>query len=207
MRFFFSIVKVSTVKKFLKKAQLFLTFVIYNHFRCVFEMIVAYTARKLLLKVSFEICFISVFFFTLFLWLVEEELGFCKQDFFGLRWITHPFVVSYRRRRRCTTKSKWANWGGPRGGSKARKLTSDFDRLEQLLDVFRLQEHAGTNLFPWASWWKGKCMCLHYWNPLNAMLKMRVQAVTEDRIFSTSVISNGWTCNVLWDSVIRWIPS
>lgn len=67
MRFFFSIVKVSTVKKFLKKAQLFLTFVIYNHFRCVFEMIVAYAARKLLLKVSFEICFISVFFFTLFL--------------------------------------------------------------------------------------------------------------------------------------------
>lgn len=120
--------------------------------------------------------------------------GSGSKNSFVLGWITRPFLVCYRRRRRCTTKSKWANRGGPRRGSKARKLTSDFDRLEQLLDVFRLQEHAGTNLFPWASWWKRKCMCLHCWNPLNRRLKMGVQAVAEDRIFSTSVISNGWTC-------------
>lgn len=112
------------------------------------------------------------FLSTSSLTLVDEHLGFWEQNLFVLGSITRPFLVCYRRRRRCTTKSKWANRGGPRGGSKARKLTSDFDRLEQLLDVFRLQEHAGTNLFPWASWWKRKCMCLHCWNPLNTMLKM-----------------------------------
>lgn len=117
----------------------------------------------------------------------------CGRKVFASRWITCPFLCC-RRRRRCPAKSKRANRGGPRGGSKARKLTSNFDWLEQLLDVFRLQEHAGINLFPWASWWKRKCMCLHCWNPLNTTLKMGVQAVAEDRIFSTSVISNGWMC-------------
>lgn len=143
-------------------------------------------------------CFLSSarfqFLFPLLLRLVEEQLGFWEQDLFVFRLITCPFLVCYRRRRRCTTKSEWANWRGPRGGSKARKLTSDFDWLEQLVDVFRRQEHAGTNLFPWANWWKRKCMCLHCWNPLYPVLKMGVQAVAEDRIFSTSVISNGWTC-------------
>lgn len=152
------------------------------------------TAILLVKGFIFNARFQFQFPFALFFTLVDEHLGFWEQKLFVLGWITRPFLVCYRRRRRCTTKSKWANRGGPRRGSKARKLTSDFDRLEQLLDVFRLQEHAGTNLFPWASWWKRKCMCLHCWNPLNRRLKMGVQAVAEDRIFSTSVISNGWTC-------------
>lgn len=68
-------------------------------------MIVVVVARNLFSKVSLEMQSMATlvvkgflfnarfqFQFTLFLRLVDEQLGFCEQDLFVLGWIAHPFL-------------------------------------------------------------------------------------------------------------------
>lgn len=103
-----------------------------------------------------------------------------------------PFcIVSCRRWRRCTTEFHRTKWGRSGGSSKIWKLTAPSD-LGQHLTMSPTSRPGWKACVPSSEKGRRKMAVLHHRNLLGVVLKMGAEAVAADRLFSTSVISNGW---------------
>lgn len=131
---------------------------------------------------------ISEVFITIFCEPVNKSDSFhCPYPFFNF---------SCRRWRRCTTKFSRAKWGNPRWSSKIWKLTPHFD-LQQHLTISHMSRRGWNAIVSMSEQGKKKMSVLPPRSLLIIMIKMGAEAMVADRLFSTSVFSNGWN-HVVW---------